>query len=191
MQPVGILCFQGDFERHGRMLESLGVAVRYVRTPDDLAGIDAIVLPGGESTTIGRLMRRFAVAEPLAQRIRDGMPAFGTCAGMILLAMQNPDPLQFRLSVLDIDVERNAYGRQVESFEADIEIPAIGNEPYRGVFIRAPRVTRLGDKIEVVATFEGRPVLLRSGSILAASFHPELTTDSRVHRMFLDMIASS
>ena len=133
------------------------------------------------------LESKLGLLEPLRDRIRDGLPTYGTCAGLILLARQNSDPHQYRLDVLDIDVERNAYGRQVESFEADLSIPAIGLEPFRGVFIRAPQITRGGSDIEVLGSFEERPVLLRSGAILGGSFHPELTGDFRIHKYFLEM----
>ena len=187
MKQVGVLCLQGDFERHGRALEQAGAKVSYIRTPQELEPVDAVVLPGGESTTIGKLMNRFELIEPLRERILAGMPVFGTCAGLILLAKQNDEPHQFRLSVLDIDVVRNAYGRQVESFEADFPIEDIGGDNFRGVFIRAPQITRIGADVTVLASFEEQPVLIRSGSILGGSFHPELTGDYRIHEYFLRM----
>ncbi len=167
------------------MLEGIGVECALVKGISDLDSIDALVLPGGESTTMGRLLTRFSLLEPIRERLSDGMPAFGTCAGLIMLAKQNDDPLQFRLSVLDIDVDRNAYGRQVESFEADLDIPAIPGGRFRGVFIRAPIVRRAGNHIEILGRFENSPILIRQHHILAASFHPELTTDPRVHELFL------
>ena len=188
MPTIGILALQGDYEKHSIMVERLGTPTLYVRGPSDLDRIDAIVLPGGESTTIGKLMNSYSILEPLRGRIRDGMAVFGTCAGLILLASQTADKHQFRLGLLDISVERNAYGRQVDSFEADIPIPVLGEMPVRGVFIRAPVVRGVGDGVKVLAEFEGNPVFLQKGNILAASFHPELTTDTRVHSFFLELV---
>jgi 5'-phosphate synthase pdxT subunit len=188
MPDIGVLAFQGDFRRHIEMLRSLGVSAREVRTAGDLESAEGIILPGGESTTIGKLLKSFDVHEPLRRKIRGGLPTFGTCAGLILLARHVEMRNQHRLDVLDVDVQRNAYGRQVESFEVDIPVPSLGPDPVRGVFIRAPVVTRVGDGIEVLASFEGAPVLLRKDWILAASFHPELTADTRLHRYFLSMV---
>jgi pyridoxal 5'-phosphate synthase pdxT subunit len=189
MPKIGVLAFQGNFEKHSQMLASLGAATLLIRTAADLDTIDAVIIPGGESTTIGKLMNAFGVLEPLRRRILAGMPVFGTCAGLILLAPQIQDENQFRLGVLDIEVERNAYGRQVDSFEADIVIPFAGEPPVRGVFIRAPMVTRVDQSIEILARFEDQPVLLRKDNILAASFHPELTDDTRIHAYFLSMVS--
>lgn len=186
---IGVLSFQGDFERHAAMLKTLGVKVRLVRSTDDLDPVQGIIIPGGESTTIGKLLISFNVHEPLKKRIESGTPVFGTCAGMILLANQVPAKNEHRLGVLDLDVERNAYGRQVESFESDIEVPAINGSLFRGVFIRAPIVRHFGDGIEVLARFEENPILIKKDNILAASFHPELTDDSRIHEYFLSMIS--
>jgi pyridoxal 5'-phosphate synthase pdxT subunit len=188
MSTVGVLCLQGDFERHGLMLESLGAKVVSVRSPAEIERIDALVMPGGESTTIGKLMNRFGLLDVIAGRISEGMPVFGTCAGLILLSKPSGDANQFRLGAFDIEVERNAYGRQVESFEADFEIPPIPGGPFRGVFIRAPIVRKVGGGVDVLASFEGNPVLLRQQRLLGASFHPELTGDSRVHRYFISML---
>ncbi len=188
MPTIGILALQGDYEKHAIMLERLGARTLFVREAADLDRIDGIVLPGGESTTIGKLMKAYSVLEPLRARICSGMPAFGTCAGLILLASQTAEKHQYRLGVLDISVERNAYGRQVDSFETDIDIPILGEIPVRGVFIRAPMVTGIGDGVRVLARFEEKPVLLQKESVLAASFHPELTNDTRVHSFFLELI---
>jgi 5'-phosphate synthase pdxT subunit len=190
MPTVGILAFQGDFQRHAHMLRRLGAQIRLIRSVEDLEGIDAVVLPGGESTTIGKLMLAFGVLEPLRRQIQNGLPAFGTCAGLILLAPQVTEKNQHRLGVLDIAVERNAYGRQVDSFEADIDVPVAGPEPVRGIFIRAPKVVDVRNGVDVLARFEDLPVLLRKDRILAASFHPELTEDVRVHRYFLEHVCS-
>ena len=168
------------------MLERIGAHCLLVKNESDLGIVDALVIPGGESTTMGRLLTRFSLLDPIRAKLNQGMPTFGTCAGLIMLALQNDDPLQFRLSVLDIDVVRNAYGRQVESFEANIDIEAIPGEPYRGIFIRAPIVKRIGSDVEVLGEFENSPILIKHNRILAATFHPELTTDPRVHEFFLE-----
>ncbi len=191
MQTVGILAFQGDFEKHARVVEDLGATTRLIRAVEDIDGVDAIILPGGESTTIGKLMHAFGVLVPLRNRIAGGLPAFGTCAGLILLAPQVDEKNQHRLGVLDITVERNAYGRQVDSFEADIDVPAVGADPVRGVFIRAPQVVEVQNGIEILARFEHQPVLLRKERILAASFHPELTGDTRIHKYFLEQVCGA
>lgn len=170
------------------MLRKLGAKTSLVRDICDLDGIDAAVIPGGESTTIGKLMHAYGMLDPVRSRILDGMPVFGTCAGLILLAPQIREKNQHRLGVLDIAVERNAYGRQVDSFEADIPVAVVGQTPVRGVFIRAPIVTRVSNGVEVLARLENRPVLLRHKSILAASFHPELTDDTRIHEYFLHSV---
>lgn len=186
---IGVLSFQGDFERHAAMLKKLGAKVRLVRSTDDLNFVQGIIIPGGESTTIGKLLKSFGVYEPLKKRIESGTPVFGTCAGMILLANPVSAKNEHRLGVLDFDVERNAYGRQIESFETDIEVPAVNGSPFRGVFIRAPIVRHCGNGIEVLARFEENPVLIKKDKILAASFHPELTDDTRIHEYFLSMIS--
>ena len=168
---------QGNFREHAAMLRGLGAEVVEVRLPAQLAGLDGLVIPGGESTAIMRLIRLYGLEEAI--RAFDA-PVFGTCAGMILLDREH-------LGLVDVDVERNGYGRQLASFEADLDL-ADGEEPLRGVFIRAPRVTETGPGVEVLATHEGVPVLLREGRFLVASFHPELTADTRVHERFLELI---
>lgn len=188
---VGILGLQGDFALHQRMLASLGVETRIVRSMEDLEGCASLVIPGGESTTMGGLLVRFGMLEALSARIREGLPVLGTCAGAILLAREiigYPD--QPRLGVLDIAIERNAYGRQKESFETDVLIPSLREQPYRAVFIRAPIIRVVGPGVEVLAWFEGLPILVRQGHILAATFHPELTDDPYIHRYFLEQVAS-
>lgn len=188
---VGVLAFQGDFERHRLVIEKRNVETRPIRRPEELEHIDALVIPGGESTTIGMLMERFGLLEPIIRRVRDGSLAImGTCAGAILLATEIAGSSQTRLGVLDVTVTRNAYGRQIDSFEADVAMPALGSEPLRGVFIRAPRIDRVGPSVEVLARFEDRAVVVRSGSILALTFHPELTGDTRLHDYFLEMAGS-
>jgi 5'-phosphate synthase pdxT subunit len=171
------LAVQGNFREHAAMLRGLGAEVVEVRLPAQLAGLDGLVIPGGESTAIMRLIRLYGLEEAI--RAFDA-PVFGTCAGMILLDREH-------LGLVDVDVERNGYGRQLASFEADLDL-ADGEEPLRGVFIRAPRVTETGPGVEVLATQEGVPVLLREGRFLVASFHPELTADTRVHERFLELI---
>lgn len=174
---VGVLAVQGNFREHAAMLRELGTDVVEVRLPEQLEGLDGLVIPGGESTAILRLMRLYGLEEAL--RAFEA-PVFGTCAGMILLDRAH-------LGLVDVEVERNGYGRQVASFEADLELDG-DVEPLRGVFIRAPRVTESGSEVEVLASHDGVPVLLRQGRFLVASFHPELTGDTRVHERFLELI---
>jgi len=172
---IGVLALQGNFREHAAMLRALGAEVVEVRKPEQLEGLDGLVIPGGESTAITRLMRLYGIDEAL--RRFDGA-VFGTCAGMILLDREH-------LGLVDLVVDRNAYGRQVASFEADLNLDG---QPLRGVFIRAPRVRDLGAEVEVLAEHDGEPVLLRQGRFLVASFHPELTNDTRVHERFLDLV---
>lgn len=186
MTTVGILGLQGDFEKHCKVVERIGAKARIVVAPEGLDGLDSLIVPGGESTTMGKLMVNFRLLEPLSERIRSGMPVFGTCAGMILLATEIDGSDQHRIGLLDIGVSRNAYGRQIESFEADVPVTFI-EEPVRGVFIRAPKITRIGSAVEVLGNFEETPVLIRQGNILACSFHPELTDETRIHEYFLAM----
>ena len=174
---IGVLAVQGNFREHVAMLRELGADVVEVRLPEQLDGLDGLVIPGGESTAITRLMRLYGLEEAIRSFAE---PVFGTCAGMILLDRAH-------LGLVDIDVERNGYGRQVASFEADLAL-AGDAEPLRGVFIRAPRVTDAGAEVEVLASHDGSPVLLRQGRFLVASFHPELTGDTRVHERFLELI---
>jgi 5'-phosphate synthase pdxT subunit len=174
---IGVLALQGNFREHAAVLRRLGADVVEVRLPEQLEGLDGLVIPGGESTAIARLMRLYGLEEPVREFAG---PVFGTCAGMILLDRAH-------LVLVDLEVERNAYGRQLASFEADLEL-SDGGEPLRGVFIRAPRVADWGDGVEVLARHEGVPVLLRDGRYLVASFHPELTGDARVHQRFLDLV---
>jgi pyridoxal 5'-phosphate synthase pdxT subunit len=174
---IGILAVQGDFREHAAMLRRLGAEPVEVRKPEQLEELDGLVIPGGESTAIMRLVRIYGLEEALR---RFGGPVFGTCAGMILLDRNH-------LGLVDVSVRRNAYGRQVASFEADLALDG-EDEPLRGVFIRAPRVAEAGPDVEVLAEHSGEPVLLRDGRFLVASFHPELTDDTRVHELFLDLV---
>jgi pyridoxal 5'-phosphate synthase pdxT subunit len=174
---VGILAVQGDFREHAAMLRRLGADAVEVRKPEQLEDLDGLVIPGGESTAIMRLIRIYGLEEALRRFAR---PVFGTCAGMIVLGRDH-------LGLVDVEVHRNAYGRQVASFETDLEL-AGEEEPLRGVFIRAPRVAEVGPGVEVLAEHNGEPVLLRDGRFLVASFHPELTDDTRVHERFLELV---
>lgn len=185
---VGVLALQGDVVEHKRVLEGLGVRVAEVRTPADLERADGLIIPGGESTTIGKLMVKYGLDAAVPARVRGGMPVYGTCAGMILLARAASGGEPPLLRLMDITVARNAYGRQVDSFEADLEVPAFGPPPLRAVFIRAPVLEQVGPGVEVLASLDGRPVLVRQGNLLASSFHPELAPDDRVHRYFLEVI---
>jgi pyridoxal 5'-phosphate synthase pdxT subunit len=186
---IGVLGLQGDVREHAGALEGAGATARVVKQADELTEVDALVLPGGESTTIGKLLDRFGLLEPLRERVAAGMPLYGTCAGLILMAGEivGREDAPLRLSCLDVAVERNAYGRQTESFEADLDVVGM-QRPFRAVFIRAPRIERVGAGVEVLARQDGAPVLVRSGRLLASSFHPELTGDARVHGLFVDMV---
>ena len=178
MRPrVGVLAVQGNFREHAAMLRRLGAEPLEIRKPEQLEGLDGLIVPGGESTTFMRLMRLYGLDEAIRAFDR---PIMGTCAGMIVLGKDY-------LGLADVEVDRNAYGRQVSSFEADLQL-AGEDDPLRGVFIRAPRVRATGESVQVLAEHEGRPVLLRDGSILVAAFHPELTDDPRVHELFLDAV---
>jgi len=197
MTTIGILALQGDFAEHEAVLRRLGVNTRQVRSADDLRALNGLIIPGGESTTFCRLMSDFSLYEPLRAFLKTGSPVWGTCAGMIVLARHASD-LDFpTLEALDIEVLRNAYGRQVDSFEADLDVAVIGAEPFHAIFIRAPVVASVGPNVEVLASVrderdaQDAPVAVREGSLLATSFHPELTADSRFHRYFVEMVKSA
>jgi len=189
---VGVLSLQGAWQRHAEALDALGAHAIPLRLPADLAGIDAVVLPGGESTTISRLLATSGLFDPLAERLADGMPALGTCAGMILLASEVLDGRadQRSFGAVDIAVRRNAFGRQVDSFEAGLDVEGMAGGSFPAVFIRAPAVERVGEGVEVLAGVEpgGRPVLCRQGPIVVAAFHPELSGDLRLHSLFLAQV---
>ncbi|MFB9732576.1 pyridoxal 5'-phosphate synthase glutaminase subunit PdxT [Ornithinimicrobium kibberense] len=189
---VGILAVQGDVREHMRALELAGARVRPVRRPGELEGLDGLVVPGGESTTIDRLSRIFGLHRPLRDLVADGLPVYGSCAGMIQLAEEILDghPEQQTFGGIDMTVRRNAFGRQVDSFETDLHVEGIDDpdRPFRAVFIRAPWVERLGDGVEVLARADGHPVAVRQGPLLATSFHPEVTEDHRVHALFVRMV---
>ncbi len=183
---VGVLALQGAFSRHQDALTELGVATRQVRTPQDFEAVNALVMPGGESTTMSQLLESSEIFEPLAKRVEEGMAVFGTCAGMILLAKKIIDGRddQTPFGAIDIEVQRNAYGRQVDSFEADIDVDSL-ESPFHAVFIRAPRIASLGSQVKVLAYCGEDAVLAQQNNILVASFHPELTNDIRLHELFL------
>lgn len=187
MIKAGILALQGDVREHRIMLEGAGATVIEVRHRHELDAVDALVLPGGESTTIGKLLDRFGLLGPLSERVASGLPVYGTCAGLILLADEvvGRHEAPARIGGLDVTVRRNAYGRQVDSFEAEVPISGL-QESVRAAFIRAPVVERTGQDVEVLASWEGRPVVVRQGSILASTFHPEVAGDDRLHRMVLE-----
>jgi 5'-phosphate synthase pdxT subunit len=187
VHKVGVLALQGASRRHAEALAALGAHPVDVRTPDDLVGVEGIVLPGGESTTMSRLLDLSGLFDPLAERLAAGMPAFGTCAGLILLSSRILDgrPDQRSFGILDVDVRRNAFGRQVDSFETDLAVDGVGGGAFPTVFIRAPVIERVGDGVEVLARLAGVPVLCRQGRVLAAAFHPELSGDLRLHQHFL------
>lgn len=187
---VGVLALQGAFAAHAEALRRAGAEPREVRTPGDLAEVDALVLPGGESTTMSMLLESSGLSDPLAERLAGGMPALGTCAGMILLGAEVLDGRsdQRCFGAVDISVRRNAFGRQVDSFEADLAIDGVVGEPYRAVFIRAPFVERAGPDVEVLATVDGHAVLCRQGAVTVTAFHPELTDDLRLHQRFIEEI---
>jgi pyridoxal 5'-phosphate synthase pdxT subunit len=192
---VGVLALQGDVREHLRMLEAVGARGVAVRRPEELVGVDAVILPGGESTTISMLAATFGLLEPLRERVAAGMPAYGSCAGMILLADRVLDgrPDQEGVGGIDMTVRRNAFGRQVDSFEADLDAAVLGERPLHAVFIRAPWVERVGDAVQVLARTDhggaaDRIVAVRQGGLLATSFHPELTGDTRVHAYFVDIV---
>ena len=186
---IGVLALQGAFAAHAAALQRLGVSTAEVRVAADLEQCDALVLPGGESTTMSQLLETSQLFDPLAKRIAAGLPIFGTCAGMILLSKGIADGRsdQRSFAALDIDVQRNGFGRQRDSFETEIDVLGL-DRAFHAVFIRAPRISRVGSEIETLATHGGEPVLVRSKTVMAASFHPELADDDRVHQLFLTMV---
>jgi 5'-phosphate synthase pdxT subunit len=191
---LGVLALQGDVREHAAAVGSLGERVRLVRQPDDLDGIAGLVIPGGESTTLSLLLETSGLFDPLAGAVSDGLPVFGTCAGMILLATRVLDGRddQRAFGAIDLTIRRNGYGRQVASFECDLGVAGLGEDPMHAVFIRAPVVEHSGPDVEVLASLpEGRPVVCRQGPILTTAFHPELTGDRRLHQLFVEMTKDS
>lgn len=179
---LGILALQGDFREHADLAIGMGLEPVLVRRPGELDSLDGLIIPGGESTTIGKLADRFGLVEPLREVVDGGLPTLGTCAGMIFLANATTGPEQVQLGVLDIVVERNAFGRQLESFEAELEVAGL-SDPVHAVFIRAPVVEKVGADVEVLATVGEQPVMVRRDNVVATSFHPELTGEERIHRL--------
>lgn len=193
MLKVGVLSVQGASREHLEALRRLGAEAMGVRTPEEVAAADALIIPGGESTTIGKLMARYGLLEAVKEHANSGKPLLGTCAGMILMAktIETAGKDQPRLAVMDITVERNAFGRQVDSFEADVDFAGVNSGPVRAVFIRAPVIRSVGDGVGVLAVHDGRIVAARQGNLLALAFHPELTDDLRIHRYFLAMVSKA
>jgi 5'-phosphate synthase pdxT subunit len=184
---IGVLALQGAVREHVHALRRLEVEAREIRTPEHLEGVEGVILPGGESTTLWKLMERIGLDEALRDFAAKGKPILGTCAGMILMARQVDDADQPLLGLMDMVVRRNAFGRQIDSFEADLEIARFNGARFRAVFIRAPYIVSAGPQVEVMAEVEGKGVLARQGKLIAAAFHPELTDDLRVHKMFVEM----
>jgi len=186
---IGVLALQGAFRAHVARLAELDVATREVRLPDDLRAVDALVMPGGESTTMSNLLTSSRLFDEIKARLSDGLPVLGTCAGLILLATEVLDgrPDQRSFGVLDVTARRNGYGRQLDSFETDLVVDGL-DAPFHGVFIRAPRVVATGPAVQVLAEHDGDPVLVRQGPVLATAFHPELTADARLHRQFVELV---
>jgi 5'-phosphate synthase pdxT subunit len=188
---VGVLALQGDVAEHVAALEKAGAAAIAVKTHAELERIDGLVIPGGESTTVMKLLARFELAEPIVARVRAGMPLWGTCMGMIVVARDVAGLDQPSLGLLDVTVRRNAFGRQNDSAEIDLAIPALGARPFPAIFIRAPWIERAGPSVEVLAERDGHGVMVRQGAVLGTSFHPELTADPRVHAYFLSMVEAA
>ena len=189
---IGVLAIQGDFLEHRHVLARLGVDAPEIRLPSELDGLDGLIIPGGESTTIVQLIDIYGFRSVLADKVRDGLPVWGTCAGMIVLADSLTDRRPEPLHLMDIDVSRNAFGSQVDSFEADLDIEHVDGPPFRCVFIRAPVVNKAGESVQVLAELpDGRPVAVRQGPLMATAFHPELTNDDRVHDLFRRIVEGS
>ncbi len=185
---IGVLAVQGDFAEHISILRSIDVEAREVRLPEHLEALDGLIIPGGESTTLSRLMTIYELREAVAGMVADGRPVWGTCAGMIMLANEITEQDPVPLGLMDISVQRNAFGRQVDSFEQELQITPLSPEPYHCIFIRAPVVIRVGSSVEVLGSLDdGRPVAVQQGNILATAFHPELTRDTRVHQYFCSL----
>lgn len=185
---IGVLAVQGDFAEHCHVIRSIGADATEVRLPEHLNGLDGLIIPGGESTTLSRLMSLYNLREPVAEIAEAGRPVWGTCAGMIMLASEITEEDPVPLAVMDVGVQRNAFGRQVDSFEQDLAIKGFGDDPYHAIFIRAPVIIRVGNDVDVLARLDdGRPVAVRQNNLLATAFHPELTADARIHRYFVAM----
>ena len=185
---IGVLALQGAFAEHIKILTDLHIDVVPIRLISDLDGIKALIIPGGESTTMSKLLSNYRLMEPVRKRIKQGMPVLGTCAGMILLAKRVTETEVDPIGVMDIEIKRNAYGRQLDSFEADLPIPALGNKTFRGIFIRAPIVQKVEPTVEVLCQVNKHAVAVKQGNMLACAFHPELTDDMRFHKYFLSLV---
>jgi 5'-phosphate synthase pdxT subunit len=186
---IGVLALQGDFAEHAAILQRLGVEPKEVRLPRDLDGLDGLIIPGGESTTITRLMGIYELIEPLRERVREGLPTWGTCAGAIVLAREAIGLDRPNIGLMDIVVRRNAFGRQVDSFEANLPVKPLGEAPYHAIFIRAPKIDGIGPNVNVLARLDdGTVVAAREGTMIASSFHPELTEDTRFHEYFVELV---
>lgn len=185
---IGVLALQGAFREHRKMLEQCGAEAVEIRKPEELDTVEGLIIPGGESTTIGKLMVEWGLMDKIKARADEGMAIYGTCAGMILLAKEIIGSDQPRLGLMDAVVQRNAFGRQRESFEADLKVPEFGEEPVRAVFIRAPYLESVGTDVKVMATVKDKVVIARQGKILVTAFHPELTNDDRIHKYFISMV---
>jgi pyridoxal 5'-phosphate synthase pdxT subunit len=186
---IGVLALQGDFVEHIAILKKLGVSGCEVRLPRHLENVDALIIPGGESTTLSRLMNIYQLREPVKQMARQEKAIWGTCAGMIMMAGEITEKDPVPLQLMDIAVHRNAFGRQIDSFEQDLQVSGFDDSPFHAIFIRAPVITRIGERVKVLAALpDGRPVAVQEGRLLATSFHPELSGDTRFHRYFLDLI---
>ena len=189
MSKIGVLALQGDFAEHINALHRLGANAFPVRSPAELEGVGGLVIPGGESTTIGKLMKDYQLVDDLNRIITEGIPVLGTCAGMVLLAKRISGMDQESLGAIDIDIRRNAFGRQVDSFESDLDIPVLGPAPFNAIFIRAPMIERAGDRVEILARLpDGSPVAARQNNLVVTAFHPELTPDLRLHEYFLSFV---
>jgi 5'-phosphate synthase pdxT subunit len=186
MVKIGILALQGAVREHHNILRRLNVETVNVLNPEDLDGINGLILPGGESTTMGKLLIRYGLLEPIAELGRKGLPVFGTCTGLILLSKHINNSDQYRLGLMDTYVERNAFGRQLASFEADMPINALGDKPFHTIFIRAPYIDRVDDNVKILLTYQDKIMFAEQNNLLAAAFHPELTDDTRIHEYFLD-----
>jgi len=184
---VGVLALQGAFREHQLILAGLGVSSCQVRKPGDLQSVDALIIPGGESTTISKLLADYELFDRICLLVNEGLPILGTCAGAILMAKEIEDSTLPGLGLMDLKIRRNAFGRQVDSFEEDLPIPVLGEESFRAVFIRAPQITGAGPNVEVLASYNGQIVMARQNKMLAATFHPELTADQRFHKYFLGL----
>lgn len=188
---IGVLALQGDVIEHVAAMRRAGAEVIEVKTPAELERVDGIIVPGGESTTVTKLLHRFGLWEPLAQRARAGMPVWGTCMGMIVISAGVEGLAQETLGLLDVRVRRNAFGRQNDSAEVELPVPSLGEEPFPAIFIRAPWIESTGPGVDVLAAYRDHGVMVRQGQVLGTSFHPELTPDDRVHRYFLDMVRAA